>query len=88
MNHVIMDILASNAFGGIVGIVTGVLLIVFRKRIARKSVREQNACWALIGFWLAMQQHIRHQRIEDQRAAIDRATEEQRAVQASIRKDS
>jgi hypothetical protein len=47
MNHVIMDILASNAFGGIVGIVTGVLLIVFRKRFARKSVREQNAFWGL-----------------------------------------
>jgi hypothetical protein len=47
MNHVIMDILASNAFGGIVGIATGVLLIVFRKRFARKSVREQNAFWGL-----------------------------------------
>jgi hypothetical protein len=47
MSHVIFDILASNAFGGIVGIVTGVLLIVFRKRFARKSVREQNAFWGL-----------------------------------------
>jgi len=47
MNHVIFDILASNAFGGIVGIATGVLLIVFRKRFARKSVREQNAFWGL-----------------------------------------
>jgi hypothetical protein len=43
MNHVIMDILASNAFGGIVGIVTGVLMIVFHECFARKSVREQNA---------------------------------------------
>jgi hypothetical protein len=47
MNHVIMDILASNAFGGIVGIVIGVLMIVYRKRLARKAVRDQNAFWGL-----------------------------------------
>jgi hypothetical protein len=47
MNHVIMDVLASNAFGGIVGIVIGVLMIVYRKRLARKAVRDQNAFWGL-----------------------------------------
>ena len=47
MNNVITDILASHMFGGIVGIVVGVLLIVFRKRFARKTVREQNAFWGL-----------------------------------------
>jgi hypothetical protein len=39
---------------------------------------------ALIGFWLTMQQDIRHQRIENQRAAGDRAVEEQRAEQAPL----
>ena len=42
MNHVI-DILWSDTFFGILGIVIGVLMIVYRKRLARKAVREQNA---------------------------------------------
>jgi hypothetical protein len=47
MNNVITDILASDVFGGIVGIVVGVLMIVFRKPFARKAVRDQNAFWGL-----------------------------------------
>jgi hypothetical protein len=39
---------------------------------------------ALIGFWLTMQQHIRHQRIENQRAASKQAMEEQRAEQLTL----
>ncbi len=38
---------------------------------------------ALIGFWLTMQ-HIRHQRIENQRAASKQAMEEQRAEQLTL----
>ena len=45
MNNMFTDILASDVFGGIVGIVVGVLLIVFRKPFARKTVRDQNAFW-------------------------------------------
>jgi hypothetical protein len=37
----------------------------------------------LIGFWLTMQQDIRHERIENQRAVSERAIEEQRAEQAT-----
>jgi len=47
MDNAITDILASNVFGGIVGIVVGVLMIVFRKPFARKAVRQQNAFWGL-----------------------------------------
>ena len=47
MNNVIIDILASDVFGGIVGIVVGILMIVFRKPFARKAVRDQNAFWGL-----------------------------------------
>ena len=47
MNNVITDILASDVFGGIVGIVVGILMIVFRKPFARKAVRDQNAFWGL-----------------------------------------
>ena len=46
MNHVI-TILWSDTFFGIVSIVIGVLLIVYRKPFARKSVRQQNAFWVL-----------------------------------------
>jgi hypothetical protein len=46
MNHVI-TILWSDTFFGIVSIVIGVLLIVYRKPFARKSVRQQNAFWGL-----------------------------------------
>jgi hypothetical protein len=31
---------------------------------------------AIIGFWLTMQQHIRHQRTQNHRAASERAMEE------------
>jgi len=47
MNNVVTDILASEVFGGIVGIVVGVLMIVYRKPLARKAVRDQNASWGL-----------------------------------------
>jgi hypothetical protein len=47
MNNVNTDILASDVFGGIVGIVVGLLMIVFRKPFARKAVRDQNAFWGL-----------------------------------------
>jgi hypothetical protein len=39
---------------------------------------------ALIEFWLTMQQDVRYQRIENQRAASDRATEEPTAEQATL----
>ena len=39
---------------------------------------------ALIGFWLTTWQHIRHQRIENQRAASKQAMEEERAEQATL----
>ena len=39
---------------------------------------------AFIGFWLTMQQGIRHQRIENQRTASERAMEEQSAEQATL----
>jgi hypothetical protein len=55
MNNVFTDILASDVFGGVVGIVVGVLLIVFRKPFARKTVRDQNAFW---GFRMG-ERHVR-----------------------------
>ncbi len=39
---------------------------------------------AALGFWFTTQQSIRQQQIEDQRAASDRAVEEQRAQQATL----
>jgi hypothetical protein len=44
MNHV-MTILWSDTLWSIAGIVIGVLLVVYRKPFARKSVRQQNALW-------------------------------------------
>jgi len=38
----------------------------------------------LIGFWLTVQQHVRQQRIENQRPASDQAVEKRRAKQATV----
>ena len=45
MNDLVTSILMSDVFAGILCVVIGVLLIVFRKPFARKAVSEQNAYW-------------------------------------------